>query len=248
MKTALMKPNGDCVVGGELSGALLGWGVPLNTGSYDFKEGSVPKLGAFLTVFGEKGTLRWGRVIGTGTHLHGMSMDDEGHIYVTGDMDSGRVRKGDGLGAGLEFRLPQVPAQMPIMWLAKLDSKGHAQWYKTHGSNDSGQSVGVALTHRGVVMASFARDPFYVDGQRQKMSSGGEPDGFISFYSFAGEHQRTDTVGGVGKDYLDALVMNQSGDFGVIAGKFQGTAEINGKRVGGPNVRTSNAFVWLMTP
>jgi hypothetical protein len=154
-------PDGDLVVAGMFKGVLdLGGGPLASAGEYD----------VFVSKFDSSGVPVWSTRFGDSAdqYLHGVTIDSDGQIYVTGEFQ-GNIDFGDGaLNASGNVS----------MYLAKLDRDGQVLWSRRVGTGDTWIfGMGMDRDDNLLLTGKFAGDTDLGGGLLKHVGSG---DAFVS--------------------------------------------------------------------
>jgi type IX secretion system substrate protein len=147
---------------------------------------------SYLAVIDNNGSTVWAQKISNHIAVNGMSLDPQGNIYVTGDIDS-IVTIGS-------TTLPWVAGW--DYFIAKYDPNGNPLWAKSAGGTDKEQGYAVSVDQCGKLWVSGqtgAHETITLDGHVLTPDAGVTDPLFIAEYDTAG-------------NYLGAMMLPSGGD------------------------------------
>ena len=205
-------------------------------GSVDFDPGSgthiYSSLGGedvFLSKFSPTGTWLWTRTWGSPTGLwdegHGMSIDPNDNIYITGDFSGTNVDFDPSTG-GTDLHSSNSGSTDPF--ISVFDANGNFLWARTWGGPLADAGSGV----------SYGNGDVYVTGGFQgtnvdfnpgpgafPLSSNGQYDVYLTNFDYNGNFQVAASWGGPGKDFARGLVAESTLVY--VTGYFEETVDFN---------------------
>jgi hypothetical protein len=208
--------SGNIVLAGVFKGSADAAGTQLSADTADQVSGFVAKYEA-------DGTPMWNRVFesAAGTEALGLATDEDGSIYVTGEVSGSATFGGE-----------EIAPELRDAFVLKLNASGEQQWVRHIGSEDSTAVVGmnVSTTPSGNVVCSGT---FFGDVRLggRLLETGGETDLYLAKFTGAGEHVWSFHVGGTA-DVTEPQLATDSQGNAILSGEYQsGEANFGGDTV-----------------
>lgn len=204
-------------------------------GAVDFGGGPLTSAGSsdiFVAKYNANGVHQWSKRFGS-TDLdegHGIALDANGHVLVTGFF-IGTVDFGGGplvaAGSGQE------------LFIAKYDMDGNHVWSQRFGDNfaDVGMSIAVD-TSDNVAVAGYFTGSINLGGSN--LTSAGTDDVFLAKYDADGNHLWSQRMGGSGSDQPRAVAVDALDNI-LLTGEYSFAVNFGGGAL--PSAGAYEAFV-----
>ncbi len=213
-------------------------GGQFRRGTVDFDPGPAQQLftatgvtdDIFIAKYDSDGAYVWAfKIGGSGIdNLYGMSIDDTGNVYVTGQLTTGAA------GSTLDLDPGPDPGNVisnggSDIFMAKYNAGGHFVWAHALGSSlvDRGKSITVDAAGYIYITGEFQTgtggaklDPA---GIAPNLTSKGNFDVFVAKYDNGGNYIWAINVGGKTDDLGTAITVDNAGDV-IVTGCFTDTA------------------------
>jgi chitodextrinase len=214
-------------VGVDASGNVYFTGFFEGTVNFGGGPLSVPftsDLDVFIAKFTSAGAYTWAKhFTNTGNDQgYGIAVDGQGNVAVAGTF-SNTINLGGG-----DLVSPNA---MTDVFVADFTTNGAYRWQRSLGAPDGSEGArGVAVDGAGnVVVVGATLKPINLGGG--SLAAFGGSDGFVAKYAAAnGAYQWGARLGGTGNDYANAVAVDSAGNV-LVAGAFQGTANLGGASV-----------------
>lgn len=212
--------GGGVIAGGTFSGTLrIGdagnpGGTPRNVVS------SAGKSDGFVTLAAD-GKVRWVVRVGgaNADTIQGVAARGD-RIAIAGTFMTGAELLGEPL-PPFDEKIPR-----PDGFVAELDATGARRWLATFGGKQADSVAGVAIdSKQRVAVAATIRDTIKLDGR--DLTTRGDADGLVAWFSPGGEAGAAIVIGGTGFDGLRGITAVD--DRVVVGGFFHGSLAL-GKR------------------
>ncbi len=171
-----------------------------------------------------------------GVNGYGISVDNNGNIFVTGDFHGDVDFDPSPNGFNNLYNFDKS-------FLLKLNNSGIFQWVQQIGDNGPTQSYGVKTNSNNdvFVVGSFQTGVnFNPNGPAQTKTSNGGKDIFIKRVDNNGNFVWVKTIGGTGNDVAQALTINNYQIY--ITGQFSGTVDFD-PNAGVQNLNNGGRFI-----
>lgn len=173
----------------------------------------------------------------------GISMDENGNIFVTGGFGGTIDFNATGIGGADEH---SANGSYNDIFITKYNADGSYGWTKTFGGSSEDYGQGIATDANGNVFVSgyFQGTVNFNDsGGTDNHTSGGGTDIFITKYNADGSYDWTKTIGITG-DQLGYEITVDSSDNVIAMGYFTGTVDFDPSEVSENHISTEgNVFI-----
>ncbi|SMC84171.1 SBBP repeat-containing protein [Moheibacter sediminis] len=179
----------------------------------------------FLSKINPQGEVVWVKSFGglDNDYANGISLDNDGNIYLTGAFQQ-TVNFNPGGNGGL-----LVSNGFHDMFILKLDPEGNFIWVKSIGSPDYEESISISADISGNVYLTgyyFSAIDFDPSDGEFIMNSSGNGDAFILKLNPNGEFQWAKKIGGEGSAYGKSVKTLENGNI-LALGEFSGNCDLN---------------------
>lgn len=219
--------EGNVYVAGNFQGTVSFGGAPLS---------SLRTTDMFVASYGPDGEHRWSLRAGGGGSANAITVDEAGHVYVTGHFVGPASFGGD--------VLSQAGQGNDIFIASYEGSSGAHRWSVSGGGGGRDVAYDIALDASGnvYVIGEFSRTATF---NTRELTSDGPSDIFLASYTPTGALRWANRFGGPSSDHGKGIAVDSSGNI-YLTGQFDGTVTFPG---GTPLTATnSDVFVASYAP
>lgn len=209
-----MDAMGELYIAGHVCGE-----VDFNPAAAGGEYSAVSSRNGYVAKIDASGGFVWATPLAIDTDGEALAVDDEGNVYLGGNVYGGGDF--DSSEAGEDLRGDNGRQG----YITKFDSAGNYQWARMLGE----YVYGIGLDSAGdLYVAGDFRGTTIFDSviHTQAKTALGSDDIFVTKFTANGDFAWTEVVGGLGDEHISGLVIDQNDDL-YLTGRFEGSVGFN---------------------